>query len=501
MIFLSGAAIVALGKALKFDATTEELRSCLLDSAMDIDHLQPDRSRYRNKLGAGLVDAHAFLNCLILDEGTCGNSRFEEGEVCDTNQLGNYTKQGCIDYGYDLGDIVCTSDCKGFDFSECTSIFLDQPFLSGSSGSEKRFTVDIPTTNWDGLTEVRFELSYTGSPRTYVDADLYVRRDGPPSRTAHDCLSVKPGSDEHCTFTEAGTYHVLILGHSTYRNVNLLVTANGKPSEPACGNTFLEDGEMCDGNSLNSTTCQDLGYTGGTLACQSDCKSFDTRNCYNTIWRYQADELPRGQVGRAEVDMTRYGQWERLQVIAVAQRSLSDVDLYVRQTNLPTTKEYDCASVGVTSSREECNIVPDPTSDGDGIYNVLVYPFLDSELVITTARVYDPREAAVPTTAPPTTSAVPSTSPAPSGSGLCRPECATCFNAKVREAGCSSCVQCANLVCAQDAYCCNTYWDASWYVPQRMSTFGWPHPVWKNDSLVYVSACAFDVDLQWRQRP
>ncbi len=51
------------------------------------------------------------------------------------------------------------------------------------------------------------------------------------------------------------------------------------PPEPVCGNGIIETGEICDGAALSGDTCQDLGYSGGTLACQSDCLAYDVSAC------------------------------------------------------------------------------------------------------------------------------------------------------------------------------------------------------------------------------
>jgi hypothetical protein len=43
----------------------------------------------------------------------------------------------------------------------------------------------------------------------------------------------------------------------------------------------LETGEVCDGAQLGGQTCGLQGFDGGTIACSSDCLSFDTSNCWN----------------------------------------------------------------------------------------------------------------------------------------------------------------------------------------------------------------------------
>lgn len=47
---------------------------------------------------------------------------------------------------------------------------------------------------------------------------------------------------------------------------------------PYCGDGVREAQEECDGEDLDGTTCQDLSYAMGTLACGADCK-FDLREC------------------------------------------------------------------------------------------------------------------------------------------------------------------------------------------------------------------------------
>lgn len=49
-----------------------------------------------------------------------------------------------------------------------------------------------------------------------------------------------------------------------------------------CGNDVAEEGEACDGTDLANKTCQDLGHIGGDLACSDDC-TFDQSNCHD--WR------------------------------------------------------------------------------------------------------------------------------------------------------------------------------------------------------------------------
>ncbi len=47
-----------------------------------------------------------------------------------------------------------------------------------------------------------------------------------------------------------------------------------------CGDEVVDPGEDCDGTNLNGKSCQDVGWLGGTLSCNTNCK-FNTTNCSN----------------------------------------------------------------------------------------------------------------------------------------------------------------------------------------------------------------------------
>lgn len=95
--------------------------------------------------------------------------------------------------------------------------------LSGSSGSDRLFTLAVPT----GASNLRFTLSGgTG------DADLYVRRGSAPTTSTYDCRSWVTGNTESCTISAptSGTWHVLIRGYQTYSGVSLLGRYDSTPA-------------------------------------------------------------------------------------------------------------------------------------------------------------------------------------------------------------------------------------------------------------------------------
>ena len=89
--------------------------------------------------------------------------------------------------------------------------------LSGAAASERRYTIDVPA----GRSQLRLALSGgTG------DADLYVRRGSAPTTSTYDCRPYRTGNSETCTFNspQAGTWHVLVRGYSTYSGATLVGT-------------------------------------------------------------------------------------------------------------------------------------------------------------------------------------------------------------------------------------------------------------------------------------
>ena len=60
-----------------------------------------------------------------------------------------------------------------------------------------------------------------------------------------------------------------------------LSTLNDVPSY--CGNGVIEEGELCDGNSVACTTL-DPDYTGGSAACNSTCNGYNESNCSTDGW-------------------------------------------------------------------------------------------------------------------------------------------------------------------------------------------------------------------------
>lgn len=113
-----------------------------------------------------------------------------------------------------LDDLVSSS---GDGLGSNTATSYSELHLSGASGSEKRFQVDVPA----GASNLMIKI-FGGTG----DADMYVKADSAPTTTSYDCRHHASGNDEHCAFSNpvAGTYHVMLVADSSYSGVSLEAT-------------------------------------------------------------------------------------------------------------------------------------------------------------------------------------------------------------------------------------------------------------------------------------
>jgi len=91
--------------------------------------------------------------------------------------------------------------------------------LSGSAGTELRYTLVVPA----GATGLKF-VTTGGSG----DADLFVKFGSAPTTTSYDCKSEGSTNAETCNIAtaQAGTYHVLVRGYSTFSGLSLTGSYN-----------------------------------------------------------------------------------------------------------------------------------------------------------------------------------------------------------------------------------------------------------------------------------
>ncbi len=94
--------------------------------------------------------------------------------------------------------------------------------ISGASASQQFWTISVPA----GASNL--VISTTGGSG---DADLYVRYGSAPTTGTYDCRPYRAGNTESCSFAtpQAGTYHVMLNGYSSFSGVTLTAsyTAGG----------------------------------------------------------------------------------------------------------------------------------------------------------------------------------------------------------------------------------------------------------------------------------
>ncbi len=175
--------------------------------------------------------------------------------------------------------------------------------LSGSSGTELRFTLEVPS----GATNLVFQIS-GGSG----DADLYVRRGSPPTTSQWDCRPYRTGNNESCSFSSpaSGTWHVMVRGYTSFSGVTLTASYNGGSG----GGGDLQDGVPLTGLS---------GSAG-------------SQQVFTVV-------VPSGTSGLS-IQMSG---------------GSGDADLYVRYGSPPTTSQYDCRPY-LYGNNESCSFSSPP---------------------------------------------------------------------------------------------------------------------------------------------
>ena len=107
-----------------------------------------------------------------------------------------------------------------------------------------------------------------------------------------------------------------------FPRVNALAALAGIGSIPVCGNNIIDFGEICDGNSINSS-CSNFGYSYGSLSCLPDCSGYNTSNCMNC----SAEVL----INDTKINRTGSAQWNATSKMLegnVTIKNLNNVNLY-----------------------------------------------------------------------------------------------------------------------------------------------------------------------------
>ena len=202
-------------------------------------------------------------------EAICGNNVVDFGdEFCDGTDVQGYT---CADLGFTGGTLACLSDCSYFDTSNCT-----EPACGDNVAGRGEF---CDGTDLQGLTCANF--GFTGGTLACLSDCSYFDTSNCEGEVF--CGDNVAEGGEFCDGTDLQGLTCANFGFTggtlACRFDCSFVNTSSCTGGPECGDNVAEGGEFCDGTDLQGLSCADLGFTGGTLACLSDCSYFDTSNC------------------------------------------------------------------------------------------------------------------------------------------------------------------------------------------------------------------------------
>ncbi|MEL6758790.1 MAG: hypothetical protein AAFP04_00175 [Myxococcota bacterium] len=236
------------------------------------------------------------LNLSACNPAVCGNGIVEGNEVCDGGVA------ACSNLGYGNGSAPCRSDCRGYVESSCrglgscgngridgadeelTSAFEfcdgDVFFSFGGTASAASCSTFALGSGTVGCT-ANCELDFSGCNQTDICEVFGMRGDG----KCDLCERFGGAPDPDCNPTSA-TYGCGFDGQcgDQFDTYTQRRTCGSKglldPDCGYCGNDLREVGEFCDGedfgvirngSSSRPVSCQDYGYTGGSLKCAGHC--------------------------------------------------------------------------------------------------------------------------------------------------------------------------------------------------------------------------------------
>ena len=149
----------------------------------------------------------------------CRPWRSGNNETCSFSSPANDTYHVMIrGYSAYSGTSLVATFTESGGGGSCTPATLTRSSLSGSTGTELRYTLSVPSC----ATSLSVEIN-GGSG----DGDLYVRQGSAPTTSTYDCRPWLNGNNETCSFNnpQSGTWHIMVRGYSSFSGLNLNATA------------------------------------------------------------------------------------------------------------------------------------------------------------------------------------------------------------------------------------------------------------------------------------
>ena len=226
-----------------------------------------------------------FVTDACVSHGTCGNLTIESPEVCDGTNLGTPAAT-CRSLNYDSGTLACKSDCTAFDETAC---------VTSASCGDNRATGPEVCDGTDLKGQTCTALGHSGGT---LACKAGCRAFDERGCTTGTCGNNRKETGEACDGTDLGGETCMTKGYSagtlhcatSCTAFDLTACTGG----PVCGDNHATGAEACDGTDLKGQTCQNLGFTRGTPACNARCDGFITTGCIGTPGSLCGDGVARG---------------------------------------------------------------------------------------------------------------------------------------------------------------------------------------------------------------
>jgi hypothetical protein len=256
--------------------------------------------------------------CTSPQPNICGDSKVDKPndggiiEECDGTDLDGLS---CSSFpAYNGGLLSCTSACE-FDFGLCTSTI---PAMCGDN-MVNQITEDCDGIDLDGKTCSDFGCS-SGTLRCSGACDYIISG-------CYDCGGAWCGdgiinrAEEECDKTTLGGMHCS--DFDDYTGGSLACTSDCQfdfnsctgTSPPRCGDSVINQfWEVCDDTDLGGATCQSEGFTSGTLGCGPSCDYYVYTSCNSqafcgdNILNRIEEECDGADLGGMTCEMLGYGE-------------------------------------------------------------------------------------------------------------------------------------------------------------------------------------------------
>jgi len=221
--------------------------------------------------GGGVLacdDACALNTDACLADEVCGDGFIGETEGCEGDDLAGQT---CMSLGFADGDLACSDTCE-LDTSACTDVCGD----GMSTGLEECDGDDL-----GGQTCVSQGFAGGGALSCSVDACTFVTEGCVADEVCGDGFI---GETELCDGEDFAGENCITQGFPGGGSLLCAdscsaIDTEGCVLDEVCGDSLVGESEECDGDNFLGDTCVSLGFAGGgALACDDAC-AFVTEGC------------------------------------------------------------------------------------------------------------------------------------------------------------------------------------------------------------------------------